>query len=321
MAFPRLNNISFWLLPPSLILLLLSALVENGAGTGWTVLKDKLSCYRNIASANIPLGAATTGRGRRPYAVKNVNNVRNVNNVNDGKKAIKLYSMQETPQLGSNYSFSLAAASLGSVCSSAKAIPLNNPGQIVKMLLTRGQFAWIIKICLDRLSRLTKASLGFFGAVRLFIIHQRLHVEQPNNLLWTSHKGTHRNLLTQHKEIFYQWLVGFTDGDGTFSIVRQNEKWSLTFKVSQSTYNLRLLYFIKKELGVGSIYIEGNGKYAHFRIRDRKVLESVIFPIFDKYPLLTSKYYNYLKFKEAYKILINNSLTPKEKDQIGRAHV
>ena len=246
MAFPRLNNISFWLLPPSLILLLLSALVENGAGTGWTVLKDKLSCYRNIAS--------------------------------DYFLHTKLYSMQETPQLGSNYSFSLA--------------------QIVKMLLTRGQFAWINKI--------------------LFIVHQRLNVEQPNNLLWTSHKGTHRNLLTQHKEIFYQWLVGFTDGDGTFSIVRQNEKWSLTFKVSQSTYNLRLLYFIKKELGVGSIYIEGKGnlKHAHFRIRDRKVLESVIFPIFDKYPLLTSKYYNYLKFKEAYKILINNSLTPKEKDHM-----
>ena len=316
MAFPRLNNISFWLLPPSLILLLLSALVENGAGTGWTVLKDKLSCYRNIASANIPLGAATTGRGRRPYAVKNVNNVRNVNNVNDGKKAIKLYSMQETPQLGSNYSFSLAAASLGSVCSSAKAIPLNNPGQIVKMLLTRGQFAWIIKICLDRLSRLTKASLGFFGAVRLFIIHQRLHVEQPNNLLWKTNKGIHRNLLKEDKEIFYQWLVGFTDGDGTFSIVRQNGKWSLTFKIGQSTYNLRLLYFIKKELGVGSIYIEGNGKYAHFRIRDRKVLDSVIFPIFDKYPLLTSKYYNYIKFKEAYQILINNSLTPQEKDHM-----
>ena len=94
MAFPRLNNISFWLLPPSLILLLLSALVENGAGTGWTVLKDKLSCYRNIAS--------------------------------DYFLHTKLYSMQETPQLGSNYSFSLA--------------------QIVKMLLTRGQFAWINKI-------------------------------------------------------------------------------------------------------------------------------------------------------------------------------
>lgn len=318
MAFPRLNNISFWLLPPSLILLLLSALVENGAGTGWTVLKDKLSGYRNIASANIS------------HAVKNVNNVRNVNNVNDGKEAMKLYSMQETPQLGSNYSFSLAAASLGSVCSSAKAIPLNNPGQIVKMLLTRGQFAWIIKICLDRLSRLTKASLGFFGAVRLFIIHQRLHVEQPNNLLWhgtpaprlrkamgaRSNKGIHRNLLKEDKEVFYQWLVGFTDGDGTFSIVRQNGKWSLTFKIGQSTYNLRLLYFIKKELGVGSIYIEGNGKYAHFRIRDRKVLDSVIFPIFDKYPLLTSKYYNYIKFKEAYQILINNSLTPQEKDHM-----
>ena len=147
--------------------------------------------------------------------------------------------------------------------------------------------------------------------------HQRLHVEQPNNLMWKgSNKGIHRNLFKEDKEVFYQWLVGFTDGDGTFSIVRQNNRWSLTFKVSQSTYNLRLLYFIKKELGVGSIYIEGNGLHAHLRIRDRKVLESVIFPIFDKYPLLTSKYYNYLKFKEVYNILINDSLTQLEKDHM-----
>jgi len=67
MAFPRLNNISFWLLPPSLILLLLSALVENGAGTGWTI-KDKLFYYSNV--------------------ILN-----------------KLYLMQETPQIGSNYLF------------------------------------------------------------------------------------------------------------------------------------------------------------------------------------------------------------------------
>ena len=51
--------------------------------------------------------------------------------------------------------------------------------------------------------------------------------------------------LSDNKEIFNQWLVGFTDGDGTFSINRQNKnKWSLTFKLSQSTYNLKLLYFI-----------------------------------------------------------------------------
>lgn len=55
---------------------------------------------------------------------------------------------------------------------------------------------------------------------------------------------------------------------------------------------------------------------AHFRIRDREVLSSVIFPIFDKYPLLTTKHFNYLKFKEAYAILNNNNLSKLEKDNL-----
>lgn len=51
------------------------------------------------------------------------------------------------------------------------------------------------------------------------------------------------------------------------------------------------------------------------RKRDRKKLERVIFPIFDKYPLLTSKQFNYLRFKQAFFILENASLTKDEKDQ------
>jgi hypothetical protein len=142
-----------------------------------------------------------------------------------------------------------------------------------------------------------------------------------------------KTTLLENKELFLQWLVGFTDGDGTFSIARQNGTWSLIFKLGQSTYNLRLLHYVKNQLGVGSIYVDSpasdsyevrgggpgkgkNGNMAHFRIRDRKVLESVIFPIFDKYPLLTSKQFNYLKFKEAFAILSDPTLSNSEKDTL-----
>ena len=43
------------------------------------------------------------------------------------------------------------------------------------------------------------------------------------------------------------WLAGFTDGDGNFSINYSNGKWGLSYKIAQSRYNLRLLYYIKKE--------------------------------------------------------------------------
>ena len=128
--------------------------------------------------------------------------------------------------------------------------------------------------------------------------------------------SVNKTTLLENKELFSQWLVGFTDGDGTFSIARQNGTWSLIFKLGQSTYNLRLLHYVKNKLGVGSIYVQKNGNMAHFIIRDRKVLESVIFPIFDKYSLLTSKQFNYLKFKEAFAILSNPTLSKSEKDTL-----
>src|SRR5439155_13723522 len=71
--------------------------------------------------------------------------------------------------------------------------PLGFNRLAVKMFLTRGQSAW---------GKLSNSTLS----------HQRLNVMQPKN------------------EEFLQWLVGITDGDGSFSVLRQNDKWTLTFK-------------------------------------------------------------------------------------------
>lgn len=78
------------------------------------------------------------------------------------------------------------------------------------MFSTRGQYAWD---CSKKQS------------------HQRLNVEDPSpSRIW-----------------FEGWLVGVTDGDGSFSIIRQGgDKFNLVFKIGQSPYNLRLLYYIKK---------------------------------------------------------------------------
>jgi hypothetical protein len=178
--------------------------------------------------------------------------------------------------------------------------------KVVKMLLTWGQFAWVN-----------------------LITHQRLNVEHPANLTIinsgsadkSAYADATNNITTlalkQNKELFFQWLVGFTDGDGTFSITYENRKWSLVFNLSQPEYNMRLLYFIKSQLGVGNIYKKIMPKISvNYIIKDRKKLKKVIFPIFDKYPLLTNKYFNYLKFKEAYSILENTSLTQTQKNKL-----
>ncbi len=143
----------------------------------------------------------------------------------------------------------------------------------VKMYDSRRQHAWINRF-----------------------IHQRLNGEHPSS-----------------KAYFEQWLVGVTDGDGNFSINYSNGKWGLSYKIAQSRYNLRLLYYIKKELGVGSVTKDNNK--GQFFIRDRKHIENIILPIFDKYPLLTSKYFDYARFKQALAILNNNSISKEQKDK------
>ena len=110
-----------------------------------------------------------------------------------------------------------------------------------------------------------------------------------------------------NRKWFELWLVGITDGDGTFSIYCQEKKISLIFKITQSIYNIRVLYHIAKNLGFGSV--NKSKSFAQFVIRDRKVLEEIILPIFDKYPLLTSKQFDYFKLRKALFILKSKDLS------------
>ncbi len=139
---------------------------------------------------------------------------------------------------------------------------------------------------------------AWFVNKRLFTSHQRLNEEHLNNKNPTG-------------ICFEQWLVGFTDGDGNFHITHQGDKWGLSYKLTQSRYNLRVLHYIKKQLGVGSITKDGTK--AQFFIRDRKTIETVLVPILDKYPLLTTKYFDFVKFKKALTILNNVNLSKQDK--------
>ena len=114
---------------------------------------------------------------------------------------------------------------------------------------------------------------------------------------------------------FYRWLVGFTDGDGCFSIIKQGSgNLSLNFSITQSTCNEQILYRIKKRLKVGVVSVYKDR--AVYAIRDRSLFSQVIFPIFDKFPLLTSKQFYYEKLKKAYNILEDHNLSPAQKNHL-----
>jgi len=122
------------------------------------------------------------------------------------------------------------------------------------------------------------------------------------------------NLIFKSK--FLQWFVGFTDGDGSFSIVKSGGTYRLHFGLGQSYYNIRILYYIKSMLGYGSITKYNAKKMAQLRITDRSVLKEIIFPIFEAIPLLTVKHFNYTQFKKAAYILEASSLTTEEKTNL-----
>ncbi len=156
----------------------------------------------------------------------------------------------------------------------------------VTMFLTRVQFAWIN--------------------------YNNPSETENENFRWVStHKCTKSD---DSKFNFNQWFVGFTDGDGCFNVYTnsQNRKLNFTFKLSQKNNNLQALYFMKKNLGVGTVREDKRGM-AHFLVRDKETIKKVIIPLFDKNILLTSKEYNYLKFKHCIEISDNSTLTQEQK--------
>jgi len=163
----------------------------------------------------------------------------------------------------------------------------------VRMCISWRQYAWIVN-------------------KRLFTSHQRLNEEHLNDNSNMISLKQSKNHYAHTKDEWEQWLVGFTDGDGNFHISHQGDKWGLSYKLTQSRYNLRVLHYVKKQLGVGSITKDDTK--AQYFIRDRKIIESVIIPIFDKYPLLTTKYFDYVKLKKALVILNNTSLSKEDKN-------
>lgn len=142
------------------------------------------------------------------------------------------------------------------------------------------------------LNKIQKGQFAWSTADFLTIGHQRLHA---------------RNLHFAH------WLVGFTDGDGCFSIVKSNEKFNLNFSISQSVYNIRVLAFIKQNIGVGSISISKH--MAVYRIRNAKHLASKLWPIFDNcsVPLQTFKRFHAYKLKLATLAMLDAKLSTEQK--------
>jgi len=97
-----------------------------------------------------------------------------------------------------------------------------------------------------------------------------------------------------------QWLVGFVEGNGSFTIKKNGKYVKYEFAIEIHISDIKLLYKIKTILGgFGSIitYLGNKTELASLKITSKNDLKRVIVPIFDKYSMLTSKQYEYLFFR------------------------
>ena len=114
------------------------------------------------------------------------------------------------------------------------------------------------------------------------------------------------------KGLSYGYLVGLIEGDGWISISKKGKYLTYEIGLELNIKDIQLLYKMKHSLGVGNILIrvrkgKNNNKIhsARYNVRNKQHLRDIFIPILDKYPMLTNKQYDYLRFREA---LINNIL-------------
>lgn len=112
---------------------------------------------------------------------------------------------------------------------------------------------------------------------------------------------------------FKWWFIGFTEGDGSFILGKDGY---LEFKVTQSSVDAQILFYIKKELGFGSVSVQDKiNKTHHFRVRDKKNILKLI-EIFNGNILTKHKNNQFKLWVEGFNLTYNmdiNYLEPSHK--------
>lgn len=85
---------------------------------------------------------------------------------------------------------------------------------------------------------------------------------------------TTRGKFILNDDIFKFWLVGFVEGDGSFIL---NPNGYLEFKITQSSLDAQILFYIKKKLGFGVVRVQDKINNTHcYRVRDKQGLDKII---------------------------------------------
>jgi Cytochrome C and Quinol oxidase polypeptide I/LAGLIDADG endonuclease len=107
----------------------------------------------------------------------------------------------------------------------------------------------------------------------------------------------HLDLKTRPSEHFLCWLIGFTEGDGSFVV---NKKGDLSFIITQGEKAKNILYVIKEHLGFGNVIKQGPKVYRYV-VQDKKAL-ALIISLFNGNIVLPTRKQQFNKFIIAYNL-------------------
>jgi hypothetical protein len=96
---------------------------------------------------------------------------------------------------------------------------------------------------------------------------------------------------------FLTWFIGFSEGEGSFIV---NNRGDLAFVVTQSTTDIKVLYFIQETLGFGKV-ISQSVKTSRYITQSKKEIE-IIIKIFNGNIILPTKQVRFEKFILAFNI-------------------
>jgi hypothetical protein len=127
----------------------------------------------------------------------------------------------------------------------------------------------------------------------------------PNSFDFTLFKENYNHYLNGSREIpsedFLSWLVGFTEGDGSFVITNRKE---LQFVITQGSDDVQVLHMICDTLGFGKVIKQGK-RTSRFIVQDKRGLELIV-SLFNGNLILPTRQRQFIEFIKAYNSKANN---------------
>jgi len=122
----------------------------------------------------------------------------------------------------------------------------------------------------------------------------------------------------REKDDFLFWFSGFTDAEGNFLITLDRSFVKFRFKISLHIDDIEVLNTIKSQLNIGRVTVEISRDRCSFIVEKYADIRNVICPIFNSYPLHTSKRLDFEDFNKAVLIkdYISKTLSDAEMERI-----